>query len=63
MQNLQNELINILQHEDALVVDGQLNKNKIVEMALQVDPKLIKHLIKHDTFKTHFFTEIGRAHV
>jgi adenine-specific DNA-methyltransferase len=58
MQNLQNELINILQHEDALVVDGQLNKNKIVEMALQVDPKLIKHLIKHDTFKTHFFTEV-----
>jgi len=58
MQNLQNELINILQHEDALVVDGQLNKNKIVEMALQVDPKLIKHLIKHDTFKTHFFTDV-----
>ncbi|MDP3463736.1 MAG: site-specific DNA-methyltransferase [Bacteroidales bacterium] len=58
MQNLQNELINILQHEDALVVDGQLNKNKIVEMALQVDPKLIKHLIKHDTFKTHFFTGV-----
>lgn len=58
MQNLQNELINILQHEDALVVDGQLNKNKIVEMALQVDPKLIKHLIKHDTFKSHFFTDV-----
>jgi adenine-specific DNA-methyltransferase len=58
MQNLQNELINILQHEDALVVDGQLNKNKLVEMALQVDPKLIKYLIKHDTFKTHFFTDV-----
>src|SRR5690554_5026947 len=58
MQNLQNELINILQHEDALVVEGQLNKNKIVEMALQVDPKLIKHLINHDTFKTHFFTDV-----
>ena len=58
MQNLQNELINILQHEDALVVEGQLNKNKIVEMALQVDPQLIKHLIKHDTFKTHFFTDV-----
>ena len=61
MQNLQNELINILQHEDALVVDGQLNKNKIVEMALQVDPRLIKHLIKHDTFKTHFFTDVERV--
>ena len=58
MQNLQNELINILQHEDALVVDGQLNKNKIVEMALQVNPKLIKYLIKHDTFKTHFFIDV-----
>jgi adenine-specific DNA-methyltransferase len=58
MQNLQNELINILQHEDALVVDGQLNKNKIVEMALQVDPKMIKHLIKHHTFKNHFFIDV-----
>ena len=58
MQNLQKDLIEILKHEDSLLIDGQLNKNKIVEMALQVDPKLIKHLIKHDTFKTHFFTVV-----
>ncbi len=58
MQNLQYELINVLQHDDSLVVDGQLNKNKIVEMALQVDPKLIKLLLKHDTFKNHFFTYV-----
>lgn len=58
MQNLQNDLIELLKHEDSLVVDGQLNKNKIVEMALQVDPKLIKLLLQHDTFKNHFFTDV-----
>lgn len=58
MQNLQNDLIELLKHEDSLVIDGQLNKNKIVEMALQVAPKLIKLLLQHDTFKNHFFTDV-----
>ncbi|MFW5886358.1 MAG: DNA methyltransferase [Bacteroidota bacterium] len=58
MQNLQNDLIELLKQEDSLVIDGQLNKNKIVEMALQVDPKLIKLLLQHSTFKNHFFTDV-----
>lgn len=58
MQNLQNELIDLLQSEDNLVVDGQLNKNKIVELALKVDVMLIKALIKHPKFKAHFFQEV-----
>ncbi|MBN2348115.1 MAG: site-specific DNA-methyltransferase [Bacteroidales bacterium] len=58
MQNLQNDLIDILNHEGSLVIDGQLNKNRIVEMALQVDPKLIKHLLKNDSLKRHFFTDV-----
>lgn len=58
MQNLQNELKDILNHEDSLVIDGQLNKNLIVERALQVDTKLIKLLLKHDTIKRHFFTDV-----
>lgn len=58
MQNLQNELKDILNHEDSLVIDGQLNKNLIVERALQVDTKLIKLLLKHDTMKRHFFTDV-----
>lgn len=58
MQNLQTELIDLLKHEDNLVVDGHLNKNKIVELALKVEPQLIRLLIKNDTFKKHFFQEV-----
>ncbi len=58
MQNLQEELIEILKNIDHLVIDGELNKNKVVELALQVDAQLLKLLIKHPTFKNHFFTDV-----
>lgn len=58
MQNLQNELVELLIHEDNLVIDGHLNKNKIVELALKVEPQLIALLIKSETFKKHFFQEV-----
>jgi adenine-specific DNA-methyltransferase len=58
MQNLQNDLIELLKHEDNLVVDGHLNKNKIIELALKVEPQLIKVLLKSETFKKHFFQEV-----
>ena len=58
MQNLQTDLIELLKHEDNLVVDNQLNKNKIIEAALKVEPFLISLLIKNDTFKKHFFQEV-----
>ncbi len=58
MQNLQNELIDLLKHEDNLVIDGHLNKNKIVELALKVEPQLISLLIKNETFKKHFFQKV-----
>lgn len=59
MQNLQNELIDLLKHEDNLVVDGHLNKNKIIELALKVEPQLIGLLIKNEIFKKHFFQEVS----
>ncbi|KAF2515837.1 site-specific DNA-methyltransferase [Flavobacterium salilacus subsp. salilacus] len=58
MQNLQNELIALLKDEDNLVIDGQLNKNKIVEAALKVAPQLLKILIGNETFKKHFFQDV-----
>jgi len=58
MQNLQNELIDLLKIQDNLVIDGQLNKNKIIELGLKVEPQLIGLLIKNPTFKKHFFTEV-----
>jgi adenine-specific DNA-methyltransferase len=58
MQNLQTDLIELLKNEDNLVVDNQLNKNKIIEAALKVEPFLISLLIKSETFKKHFFQEV-----
>jgi adenine-specific DNA-methyltransferase len=58
MQNLQTNLIELLKGEGNLVVDNNLNKNKIIEAALKVEPFLISLLIKNDTFKKHFFQEV-----
>jgi adenine-specific DNA-methyltransferase len=58
MQNLQHKLIELLKTEDNLVIDGQLNKNKIIELGLKVETQIIRLLIKNPTFKKHFFTEV-----
>lgn len=58
MQNLQNELTNLLSSENNFVIDGQLNKNKVAEAALKVEPQLLKLLIGNETFKKHFFQDI-----
>jgi adenine-specific DNA-methyltransferase len=58
MQNLQNELIELLKTQDNLVIDGQLNKNKIIELGLKVESQLISLLVKNGTFKNHFFIEV-----
>ena len=58
MQNLQTDLIELLKTQDNLVIDGQLNKNKIIELGLKVEPQLIGLLIKNSAFKKHFFTEV-----
>lgn len=63
MQNLQQELVELLQHNDNFVVDGQLNKNKIIESVLKIDPILIKLLLNSSTFKTHFFTEVESVYI
>lgn len=61
MQNLLNELKDILQQDDRLVVDGKLLKNKIIELALQLDPSLLKMLLKDAGIKKHFFQEVDKV--
>ena len=58
MQNLLEELKELLQHDERLVVDGKLLKNKIIELALQLDPTLLKSLLSQSTIKRHFFQEV-----
>ena len=61
MQNLQKDLIELLKNEENLVVDGSLNKNKIIELALKVEPQLIRVLLSSDTFKKHFFQKVDEV--
>jgi len=58
MQNLLYELIELLSKDERLVVDGKLLKNKIIELALAIDSKLIKLLLEKSKIKKHFFTDI-----
>ena len=58
MQNLLNDLTLLLEHEDRLVAEGKLLKNKVVELALALDSSLIKLLLKHDAIRRHFFVEV-----
>lgn len=57
-QNLFRELEVLLAQDPRLVVDGQLLKNKITELALAVDAGLLKLLLSHEGMKKHFFTAV-----
>ena len=61
MQNLLNELKEHLQQDERLVVDGKLLKNKIIELALQLDPTLLKMLLSQPSIKKHFFQEVEKV--
>jgi adenine-specific DNA-methyltransferase len=58
MQNLLSDLVLLLEKDERLVSEGKLLKNKVVEMALSLDPSLLKLLLKHAGIKKHFFTEV-----
>lgn len=58
MQNLLNNLTLLLEQDSRLVAEGKLLKNKVVELALALDPCLIKQLLKHDAIRKHFFIEV-----
>nr|WP_321222222.1 site-specific DNA-methyltransferase [uncultured Psychroserpens sp.] len=58
MQNLLEDLKRLLQQDERLVVDGKLLKNKIIELALQLDVILIKMLLSYESIKKHFFQDV-----
>ncbi|MDO8438030.1 MAG: site-specific DNA-methyltransferase [Nitrosomonadaceae bacterium] len=58
MQNLLNDLTLLLEQDNRLVAEDKLLKNKVVELALALDPGLIKQLLKHDAIRKHFFIEV-----
>lgn len=58
MQNLLKELTELLSLDDRLVSEGRLMKNKIVELALAVDPLLLRHLLSSPSMCHHFFSDV-----
>lgn len=58
MQNLLNDLAELLKTDERLFTEGRLVKNKIIELALQTDADLLKMLLKNETIKAHFFTDV-----
>lgn len=59
--NLLQELTNLLKKDERLVADGDLLKNKILELALKLDKNLIKLLLSNKKIKEHFFSEVDRT--
>jgi adenine-specific DNA-methyltransferase len=58
MQDLYKELIELLQEDQALIIDDKLNKGLIIDRALKLDPALIKLLLTHPNIKKQFFVDI-----
>lgn len=58
MTNLLIELTNLLSQDTRLVSEGNLMKNKIIELALNLDHSLIKLLLANESIKKHFFADI-----
>ncbi|EKF9846769.1 hypothetical protein O1D35_003442, partial [Vibrio cholerae] len=51
-------LTNVLQSDERLVIDGNLAKNKIVELALNLDPSLLKLILSDEQLRNYFFQEV-----
>ena len=58
MQNLLKDLVKLLEQDDRFVIEGQLLKNKIVELALAMDSGLIRLLLTHEGIRRHFFVDV-----
>ena len=61
MQNLLNDLKELLKQDDRLMVEDELLKNKIIELALKLDENLIRLLLSHSRLRQHFFAEVDRV--
>lgn len=56
--NLLEQLTEILSTDERLVINGKLAKNKIVELALSLDPSLLKLLLSDAKIRAQFFTDV-----
>ncbi len=57
-QNLLEELINLLESEQEFISNEAILRNKVIEAALQMDPRLLRLLIQSEILRGHFFAEV-----
>jgi len=58
MQNLLNDLKELLKQDDRLMVEDELLKSRVIEVALKLDVKLLRLLLSHARLRQHFFADI-----
>jgi adenine-specific DNA-methyltransferase len=63
LQNLLNDLKTLLSQDDRLMADGQLLKNKVIELGLALDAGLLKLLLSHAAISKHFFADVAGVKV
>ncbi|URA09245.1 DNA methyltransferase [Thermospira aquatica] len=60
-KNLLNHVKDLLQKDERLVVNGELMKNKIIELALKLDKDFIELLLSDPRTKEMFFLSVGEV--
>lgn len=58
LTHLSQQLEQLLKVDPRFVSDGKLLKNKVVELALQLDSSLLKLLLSHSEMRSHFFVQV-----
>lgn len=56
--NLIDNLTQLFKNDETLTIDGKLAKNKIVELALNLDGNFLQRLLTDDKLREHFFLDI-----
>ena len=62
-RRLYDELISSLREDERLIVNGELVKNKIVELALNMDRKFLELLLRNDAIKDEFFSTLDSCFI
>lgn len=55
---MKQELEQLLSQHDAFLVEGELNKNKLAELARQYNPELLNLLMSNEKISQHFFATL-----
>jgi len=61
MQNLLEQLKKVLAKDERLVSEGEILKNKVVELAIKLDKELIELLLADKQMIEVFFTQVGKV--